>query len=827
MLGYGGPASGLSGLRNWADERLFGADAKRYQLERAFEVNEAFETYAKTLSINGCQGDVECLEKGFDLINNDKNFQRQIERANALGAWDEAQTRTYVKLAIDKVTQQYDGVITSVSNLEETVIAAYEQSKSLMIQGFQQINQKQNQIIYNTAKILQVEQEHTIALQNIQNTIDANFEMIHQGIGNVVELQHVNLFLSEIAIEGIILVDEKIENLTLDVEKIRSTQIKDIFNNSPLNKKIQLLKNPKSNINNLLTNQQRLDLLENLRAIKLRKDIAKTSKLVVNLGKVAKDALDVFCEDCPKELSQAIKIGMGVADIVGNIATGNFAKAALSAIGLFKKPEPSPELKMLMQISKQLKGLEENMNAQFKAVHEHLFATEENLIARFDNLEIKIDQIAKNMLQIREEVLASLGGIDAKLSYIIKQNECIKDMVLTLNNQQNQDMCKVPVAEFQKSLAESSINSFQDLDNFFRGGAFSSCIQNLFDAANVHLLDIAFFRYAQCSVEGEDNKTNPNRVYDYLYHDLFGDQLNDPVTVSALQLIPVNVNVVDSISYLIENELSKEWITLNQEDKFYKNYQAVLAFSEYILSLFPFMELYDNGVLMTPERVAENPGFTRDRAIKLIGVLQSLISLVDHTYLQQSLMSGNGSFKLLDQRLAGTQGFEFEPSEKVFFSIQDLFTYNPYLRKNYSAYLLDRVVGYPRLAQLINEKVLEQSPQRFIYKGFSIQLKYDSNKQPIFIVNLTNTPNPAENLELFRAYLPVVNGEIDEDLYQQYLKFAFPSSLTEIEMMRSRLIEKLGEMYLVTSSTLDDENAEFTREEFEMLIRQYNVDRRQ
>lgn len=825
-LGFGGPWSGLSGLRDWGDTRLYGESAKNYRMRRDRQVRQTFEDTATKIVNEYCYGDVECSEVVFDRLLDNSEVQEQLAEADALGAFDEAQTRAYAKLAAQRAVEQYEGTIVRIDNLEATVLTALEATNTLMIEGFKQINNNQKKIIYNTAKILQVQQEHTIALQNIQNTIDANFELIHQGIGDIVGLQQVNLFLSGVIIDGLTVIDKKIDDLTIDVAEIRATQINDIFNNSPISKKIELLLDPNSTINQYLTFEQRTEMLANLKAIKLRQDIANTAKIVATWGEVGKEALSVFCDSCPEELSTAIDVGIGVANIVGNIASGNYAKAVLSVIGLFKKPEPSPELKMLMKISKQLQTFESNMNAQFEAVHDHLFAMEENLTRRLEIIDLKINQIAEIILHTREELLIGLGAIDVQLNYVINQNECIKDVILILTNQQNQDVCKIPVEDFQLALAESRIDSFQDLDNFFRGVAFSSCIQSLFDVSNVSLLDAAFFRYTQCNLEGQDNKTRADRIYEYIYHNVFGDQVNDPVAATSLLMVPTSVNVLDSITNFVDTEYEGNWLQFMAEDRYYKNYRTVLAFSEYVLSLFPFMELHDDGALWTPEEIIQNPGFSRERAIKLISILRDISTLLDHTYAQQSLMAGNGSIKIMDQIIADAHDSGVPLYDDVLFSFADLFRYNPFFRKNYSAYLLDRAIGYDRLKNLLDNEAFKSSPYRVIYKGYNILLSYDSQDNPIFIVSLTNSVNPDENIELFRAYLPAANDEMDESTYKQFLTFAYPSSITEIEMAKTAVMEKLAEMYMVTSDELDEGNADFSREDLLSLLAQYNQDRR-
>src|SRR5690606_28361558 len=144
-------------------------------------------------------------------------------------------------------------------------------------------------------------------------------------------------------------------------------EIHEIFENSPINKKIKALENKNSTISLLLGEDKRQSVLENLKVVKKEQDIVKVTEIIGRVGAVGQEALSVFCQsrNCPPEIAKSINLGLALTDIVGNFTTGNWAKAGLTALGIFKEPRPGPELKMLNQISKQLEGLEANMNQGF------------------------------------------------------------------------------------------------------------------------------------------------------------------------------------------------------------------------------------------------------------------------------------------------------------------------------------------------------------------------------------------------------------------------------------------------------------------------------
>lgn len=143
---------------------LFEKDAKEYARERDFKVRETFELTATAIVEDHCLGDVDCAEAVFNQVLNDPDVQKQISEADALGAFDEAQTRAYVKNAQEKSMGNYEGTIVEIDNLATTVKAAVSDVKTTLISNFQEVNDNQHRIISHTAEIMHVQQENTIAL---------------------------------------------------------------------------------------------------------------------------------------------------------------------------------------------------------------------------------------------------------------------------------------------------------------------------------------------------------------------------------------------------------------------------------------------------------------------------------------------------------------------------------------------------------------------------------------------------------------------------------------------------------------------------------------
>lgn len=842
------PYTGASGIivssvlgeaKDQVADWLSSDDQDDYLRQRDFAFRQEIEK-AMTAGIAGCTGDLNCIDQFANAIINDPDLQSQFQSASDLGIYDHAHTRALIKSAKDQAVAQYTGTFVKIDNLDLKVTNLMADMKATMVNNFQQINNNQRTLIKGVATLIDIEQRQIIGLQNIQTTLNQNFAQIGVGIQNITQLQQINLFLSAATLEAVGIIDQKVDvvnqkidivstqinGLTATVQTMhveqRNARIQDIFLNSPLNLKIKELTDINSNISQLLLKQEggekkRQEILANLQALKVKEDVIIASKMISTWGNVAKEALSIFCQNCPEELSKGISAVVVTSNIVGNLASGNIAGAVMNALSIFKKPEPSPELRMLQQISQQLTQLERSMNQQFQQVHQHLFALEQNLGSRMQIIDLKIDQLTDFVVAAHIQTMEQLSGINSKLNYVINQNECTKDLILTLTQQGGQDLCKVPVAEFKRRVTSGQINSFQDLDNFFRGNFCQPCVQALFKASNVSLADNATFRYAQCAAEGVEPKARPDRAYEFIFQNFIAQNARDTAFVNSLLLIPANVRLAPFFADTVGKLLQKSVVQLNTEDRNLRNHRVVMAYADYLLTMFTMSEFFDENRLLTPAEIRQNPGFSRERARKMILTLESARDLINHAMLQQSVLSGNGMFAKLDQIIKS--GASAVPTlEDANFNLLNAFVYNPYLSKNYGAYLVDKHIGLDRLKSIIENNALKKGKQRFLFRGFNIHLFEDRNNTPSFVINLTNTADPNRHVAFLQGFLPVADGKIDETLYQRNMEFAFPAAYLELQSMRDRIVAKLGEMNLIVSPALDAPNAPLSRENLQQII---------
>src|SRR5690606_32892076 len=204
----------------------------------------------------------------------------------------------YVKSALEKSLNNYDGAIIEIDNLTATVNAAVSDVKATVANNFQELNENQLHIINTSAEIMHAQQENTIALANLQEIVTNNLEIIDTKVDNITTLQQQNLFVSNAIHDGMVKIDNRIIALSKSFAAMKNEQkiaeIHEIFENSPINKKIKALENKNSTISLLLGEDKRQSVLENLKVVKKEQDIVKVTEIIGRVGAVGQEALSVF-----------------------------------------------------------------------------------------------------------------------------------------------------------------------------------------------------------------------------------------------------------------------------------------------------------------------------------------------------------------------------------------------------------------------------------------------------------------------------------------------------------------------------------------------------
>jgi hypothetical protein len=291
--------------------------------------------------------------------------------------------------------------------------------------------------------------------------------------------------------------------------------------------------------------------------------------------------------------------------------------------------------------------------------------------------------------------------------------------------------------------------------------------------------------------------------------------------------LPNTVNDVDAPKAIAEKIPPERRVTFVENDAQYRDPASVLTFAQYVLMVFPLLELYDQDRLRTPAEIHANAGFTQVRAQAVMGLLEQLRDLLGRVEIQQGLMAGNGVMSALDAVLKqGPDALTSQPDSARQFSVKDLFQRNPYITKNYAAYLLAKHVGFDRLRHLLQRRDMWLSRQRVMLNGFSLAFSVDDSGDVLFSAEIVGTPAAEQasgapelsRTPLFTVKLPVKDGTITEEAYAGFIKVAPPPSMVHVKKMRAAVTAKLAELKTITSPALDVSTSRFTRKDLELLV---------
>jgi len=822
----------LNGVKEYR-EKEYSEEIQPFITERLFGQTSSLNTYFSHIR-EACYGDIGCIEEAAKEVSENPRI-RELLSQNP-GLIEQAKLKELIAASSANADENHQQTLGEFASQQEFTAAmaasVHEQLSQILANGETLIN--------NTATIIQTQQEHTIALSQIQATIDANQEelrrRLNQGFGEVISLQKQNIFLTEMVLEhtaeigqkiDIVLVD--LENIGENINKIRETQLKQIFNSSPLIQRLRMLEGEEGK--ELISDEaKRRAMIENVKIMMRQEQLIAVTKKVREWGVVTLEALNVFYPNCPPEIKRVVSVAITASDIIGSITAGNWSQAILSGLSLFKSPKPGPEMQMLQRISEQLTSLESNMNAQFREMHEHLFAMEENLTRRLEIIDQKLDIISSQIQFAYTELSEELLSANNKLSYIIKQNDCTKDLILDIFRSSSIDICEGPVSIFKDRMSKGLINSWEDLEEFFIGQQCQSCIEALFTSSNQNLLNSPLFNYSYCNIASATDNNRPDYIYNFVFNTLLADSIkSNPIGLFSILSLPSNISTAavlmdsirakpDSVRQKISDAYSSFVVT--ESDQHYRHYMAVLEMADYALTMMPFLELYNDGSLLTYEQIASRPEITRERSRKLIGFMDNLSELIDHTIFQQSLMTGLTAFKTLDRFMEFGDG---EYADVAGMTLTDLFTYNPLFNKNYSAYFLEKKFGgFKNLSRIV-----KSDPLRTTGKYYQGNNQYESLILKDQYNNLTLSTNWSTGLgkkPIFQSYMPDITGAAtDTLLYSSNLFSAIPQSLPALLNAKNQINRLSSEMRFVISDELDKPNAPLTRKELDTILQVYKT----
>ena len=819
----------LGGALSGADEyneKEHNQNIQPFIAEQLFGQRSALGIYFSGVR-EACQNNITCIEEAAASVSEDPRIVALLGQHPDL--IDQAKLKELIAATAANADERHDQTLGEFANQQQLVA---EMANSLYGQLGQIIANQETQTA-NIANIIQTQQEHTIALAQIMETINQNQEELREalerGFGEITELQNRNIFLTEMVLEHTRVIDQKLDTVMIrlgeigdDVNTIRERQLNQIFNESSLITKLKMLEG-EAGRELIEDDNQRLAMIQRVKAMIRQEQLIAVTKKVREWGIVSLEALNIFYPNCPPEIKRVVGFAITASDILGSITAGNWSQAILSGLSLFKTPRPGPEMQMLQQISAQLTNLESNMNAQFREVHEHLFAMEENLTARLEIIDQKLDIISQQILFTYTELSEQLLSVDSKLSYVIQQNDCTEDLMLDIFRSNNVDICEAPVREFKNRMAQGQINTLADLEKFFIGQQCKNCVEALFNSSAQNLLNSQLFNYSYCNTGSASNNNRPDNIYDFIFNRLLDDDIRtSPLGIFSILYLPTDVNTAaslrDSLRALpdsLKERISSVYaqFAITDSDRRYRHYMAVLEMADYVLTMMPFLELYNDGGLLTREQLAARPEITRERSRKIITFLDNLSDLIDHTIFQQALMTGLSSFKAIDRAMLTGDNADISGM-----NLTDLLRYNPLFNKNYSAYFLEKHHG--GLKNL--DRIVRGDPFRSAGKYYQGNNSYELLVMRDQYGNQTLSTNWSTALgkkTIFQSYMPGLNGgAADSLIYYNNLSSAIPRSIPALFSAKRQVNVLSSEMRFIISDALDRPEGPLTRNELSALL---------
>jgi hypothetical protein len=108
-----------------------------------------------------------------------------------------------------------------------------------------------------------------------------------------------------------------------------------------------------------------------LKQVEKKKQNLEIAQTALEAGAIALQLMEAFNIGSEKD-RKYVATGLAVAEIGVRAYAGDYKGAVAGAISLFKKPKPTPEMQMLMQINERLAALEQTINEGFRGLHDHL-----------------------------------------------------------------------------------------------------------------------------------------------------------------------------------------------------------------------------------------------------------------------------------------------------------------------------------------------------------------------------------------------------------------------------------------------------------------------
>jgi hypothetical protein len=409
-----------------------------------------------------------------------------------------------------------------------------------------------------------------------------------------------------------------------------------------------------------------------------------------------------------------VATGLAVAEIGVRAKGGDYAGAAMGVLSLIKKPKPTPEMQMLMQINERLAALEQTINEGFRGLHDHLTSVHQDLVNRLDFISSQISDMRMQMMKDHQEVMSQLYEInetlEKRLQYLTAQNQRIDEKLTALLGGST-DVC------FEPHRTWSTIKDNSDPDkltpaylNAFVDGTFCHpCFVALLGALN------SKFEEGQIKLAFDYTVGPAESQYQDLYNqsDLFNKQVGlwssqfttntTAKDTAASAMIYPTVKVTEhNLPYgRLKQEKVKPILSAynTYTNERYMNYKRVVQFANYVFDFYNLLEVYNNRIMNATE-VNANLSFVKFRSGQLEEGAKKVLNLIEKSIAQESLIMGIQQFDLFfdilnsskyssDELTIGPKTLEIgRRIEEVFKILRS----NPVMAHNFASYLMTKTV---------------------------------------------------------------------------------------------------------------------------------------
>jgi|GEM_PF-2439106 len=619
-----------------------------------------------------------------------------------------AENRDQIELLDLRTTQQYETVKQQVDSKIE---GFQKQITNDMNTKFKELGNSIAELVENQAAIFKT-------LDNIQVRVKTNevkiadLEKRMLALGNnVVHLRAVQEEHSKLIAQNSFQID------------ILSGYV---FQNLNTTQKIDALN--KGDFDNLFkTNEDKIikqQILDELKDIKTKETIISVSSDIENYSKAVYSGLvntGILKEKTAQNVGKfihGVSIATGLARVLAQDYSG--AISIISGLGgLFGgEPKPSPEMQMLTQ-------MHQAMIDGFNGIDQHLSIIETKL----DTLSSITVNMYKTMALSFQYTGNHLERINRKNDYLLNHSS-----YLIFNDYKN---CLDQIKAWKENAI--TFETYSDITKNFNP-VCRKCMDGLNDFLAGEEIQVPFFLSANPNyrnidvIDREINEVyKPTKQLFSLFYDL-----SSPKPIHALMFPFSLTNDANKPLYYLNKVDSLKEIESETVFKEYYNYGLINEFTNNLITFSPFYVVQGNSSDFKPQSIKEyliNNSSNRNNQTLHENRLLKTLNLIQHSIVQQSLMSGN---LMLDPIRSTLFAFSTDEAAKDL-SIKVL-NNNKLLATNFAIYLINQSLDFSDTLKakrlFINASTHSKSLDSLnsLVTLYDIKFKVDSNSKKLQLI---------------------------------------------------------------------------------------------